>query len=123
VEDEPAVRELVSDFLREEGYEVEEARDGAEAIHCLEAHQHRADHLCAVLLDMMLPRVNGIGVLRHLAKVGAEVPVIAMSASREHLTAAIAAGARTAVPKPFDLDWLLSAMHRSCTCPPISSGL
>jgi CheY-like chemotaxis protein len=118
VEDEPAVRELVSDFLRDEGYEVEEARDGAEAIHRLDAHQHRADHLCAVLLDMMLPRVDGIGVLHHLAAVGAEVPVVAMSASREHLNAALAAGARTAVPKPFDLDRLLLAMHRNCTCPP-----
>src|SRR4051812_4080432 len=100
VEDEPAVRDLVADFLREEGYEVEEARDGAEAIRSLDTHHHRADHLCAVLLDMMLPRVDGVGVLRHLATVGDEVPVVAMSASREHLTAALAAGARSAVPKP-----------------------
>ncbi len=118
VEDEPAVRELVSDFLREEGYAVEEARDGAEAIHRLDSHHHRGDHLCAVLLDMMLPRVDGVGVLRHLAAVDAAVPVVAMSASREHLTAAVAAGARTAVPKPFDLDRLLSAIHHHCTCPP-----
>ena len=118
VEDEPAVRELVADFLRDEGYEVEEARDGAEAIHRLDWHHRRADHLCAVLLDMMLPRVDGVGVLRHLATVGADVPVVAMSASRQHLTAALAAGARTTVPKPFDLDWLLSAMHDNCTCPP-----
>jgi DNA-binding response OmpR family regulator len=118
VEDEPAVRELVADFLREEGYEVEEARDGADAIHRLDVHQRRADHLCAVLLDMMLPRVDGIGVLRHMATAGADVPVVAMSASREHLTAALAAGACSAVPKPFDLDRLLSAMHSNCTCPP-----
>src|SRR5947209_7482999 len=118
VEDEPAVRDLVADFLREEGYEVEEARDGAEAIRSLDVHHHRANHLCAVLLDMMLPRVDGVGVLRHLATVGAAVPVVAMSASREHLTAALAAGARTTVPKPFDLDRLLSAMHTNCTCPP-----
>ncbi len=118
VEDEPAVREMVADFLRDEGYEVEEARDGAEAIHRLDTHRRRADHLCAVLLDMMLPRVDGVGVLRHLATVGAGVPVVAMSASREHLAAALAAGARIAVPKPFDLDRLLSAMHMNCTCPP-----
>ena len=118
VEDEPAVRELVADLLRDEGYLVEEARDGAEAIRRLDAHQRRANHLCAVLLDMMLPRVDGVSVLRHLATAGAEVPVVAMSASREHRTAALAAGARTAVPKPFDLDRLLSAMHSNCTCPP-----
>jgi CheY-like chemotaxis protein len=118
VEDEPAVRELVADLLRDEGYEVEEARDGAEAIRRLDSHHRRGDHLCAVLLDMMLPRVNGIGVLRHLAEVDDAVPVVAMSASREHLAAAVAAGARTAVAKPFDLDRLLSAMHHHCTCPP-----
>jgi two-component system response regulator MprA len=118
VEDEPAVRALVADLLRDEGYQVEEARDGAEAIQRLESHQRRAGHLCAVLLDMMLPRVDGMSVLRHLAAVGDEVPIVAMSASREHLAAAVAAGARAAVPKPFDLDWLLAAMHRHSTCPP-----
>src|SRR5918997_768476 len=94
VEDEPAVRELVADFLRDEGYTVEEVHDGAEAIRRLDSHRRDADHLCAVLLDMMLPRVDGVGVLRHLATVGAEVPVVAMSASREHLTVALSAGAK-----------------------------
>src|SRR4051812_25431451 len=53
VEDEPAVREMVADFLRDEGYTVEEARDGAEAIRSLDNHCEQSDHLCAVLLDMM----------------------------------------------------------------------
>lgn len=118
VEDEPAVRDLVADLLREEGYQVEEAHDGAEAIQRLDAHTRHADHVCGVLLDMMLPRVDGLGVLHHLATVGADFPVVAMSASREHLRAALAAGACTAVAKPFDLDRLLSAMYTSCTCPP-----
>ena len=117
VEDEPAVREMVADFLRDEGYRVEEARDGAEAIRTLDQHCQRADHLCAVLLDMMLPRVDGVGVLHHLASVGARVPVVAMSASREHLAAARAAGAQMVVPKPFDLDRLLSVVTSNCPCP------
>ena len=116
VEDEPAVREMVADFLRDEGYAVEEARDGAEAIRTLDQHCQRADHLCAVLLDMMLPRVDGVGVLRHLASVGARVPVVAMSASREHLTVALSAGAQMVVPKPFDLDRLLSVVSSNCPC-------
>jgi DNA-binding NtrC family response regulator len=62
-----------------------------------------------------------VGVLRHLATAGPDVPVVAMSASREHLTAALAAGACTTVPKPFDLDRLLSAVHGNCTCPPSST--
>jgi DNA-binding response OmpR family regulator len=117
VEDEPAVREMVADFLRDEGYTVEEARDGAEAIRSLDHHCERSDHLCAVLLDMMLPRVDGVGVLRHLTSAGVDVPVVAMSASREHLAAALAMGAQTVVPKPFDLDRLLSVVTNNCVCP------
>jgi DNA-binding response OmpR family regulator len=117
VEDEPAVRELVADFLRDEGYAVEEARDGAEAIRTLDRHCQRKERVCAVLLDMMLPRVDGVGVLRHLTAAGARVPVVAMSASREHLAAALAAGAQMVVPKPFDLDRLLSAVTSNCACP------
>src|SRR3954452_409189 len=78
VEDEPAVRDLVADLLREEGYQVVEARDGAEAIRRLDLPKRHADHLCGVLLDMMLPRVDGLGVLHLLAAMGADVPVVAM---------------------------------------------
>jgi DNA-binding response OmpR family regulator len=60
--------------------------------------------------------VDGVGVLRHLASVGARVPVVAMSASREHLTVALSAGAQMVVPKPFDLDRLLSVVSSNCPC-------
>jgi CheY-like chemotaxis protein len=113
VEDEPTVRELVKEVLRDEGVQVEEARDGAEAIRALD-ERSPAVPLCAVLLDMMLPRVDGVRVLQHLAKRHADVPVVAMSASSEHLALAAAAGARTTVAKPFDLDRLLGAV--TCYC-------
>ena len=116
VEDEPPVRELLADVLRSEGYRVEEARDGAEAIRALDHYLSGSDHLCVVLLDMMLPQVDGIGVLRHLVERGVFVPVVAMSASREHLAAAVEAGAQITVAKPFDLDGLLSVIERNCRC-------
>jgi CheY-like chemotaxis protein len=113
VEDEPAVRELVTEVLRDEGYEVAEARDGAEAIRVLE-QRRSPTRFCAVVLDMMLPRMDGVSVLRRLRDRGADVPVVAMSASSAHLALAEAAGARTTVAKPFDVDLLLGAVLSSC---------
>ena len=95
-----------------------EARDGGEAIRALEENRPPAGHLCVVLLDMMLPSVDGMSVLHHLAALGAYVPVVAMSASREHLLQAAAAGAQVTVAKPFDLDSLLAVVARNCTSGP-----
>jgi CheY-like chemotaxis protein len=114
VEDETPVRELLAYVLRDEGHEVVEARDGAEALHILDGYADPAAHVCLILLDMMLPRVGGAQVLQHLAEHGIYVPVIAMSASRRHLQEAAARGARAVLPKPFDLDAVLGAVERSC---------
>ena len=97
VEDEPSVRELVANFLRDEGYEVEEAQDGAGAIRALDQHRPPSGHLGVVLLDMRLPDGDGMRVLRHLSALGAHVPVVALSASPERLAAVVAAGAQATV--------------------------
>jgi CheY-like chemotaxis protein len=115
VEDEPSVRDLAAHLLRDEGYEVVEARDGAEAIRALDEHERPADQLAVVLLDMMLPRIDGVGVLRHLAQRAADIPVVAMSASRERLAVATATGARATLAKPFELDQLLTTVAHCCT--------
>ncbi len=111
VEDESMIRELIVEFLEEEGFAVREAADGAQAIQMID-RQH-ADY-CVVLLDLMLPKVSGVEVLRHLEQVDHSVPVVAMSASREHLAEAVRAGATMAVPKPFDIADLLAVMTRHC---------
>ncbi len=55
VEDDPAIREFVVEALRDEGYPVQVARDGHEAIAALQEGSPPPDRLCLVLLDMMLP--------------------------------------------------------------------
>jgi CheY-like chemotaxis protein len=111
VEDEPAIRALLVEFLRGEGYTVEAARDGHEALRLLDEHGPNGGP-SVVLLDMMLPRMDGAELMRQLRARGLAVPVVAMSASHEALTTALAAGARAAVAKPFDLDGLLWTLRR-----------
>src|SRR5579875_2113322 len=103
-------RPLLVEFLRGEGYAVAVARDGQEALHLLEA-AGPAERPGVVLLDMMLPRMDGAELLRQMRARGLTVPVVAMSASHEALSRALAAGARATVPKPFDLDRLLQTLQ------------
>ncbi len=114
VEDDPAIRELVSEALRDEGYPVQVARDGDEAITALREGSPPPDRLCLVLLDMMLPKADGVDVLRTLTDLGGYVPVVAMSADRARLSEARAAGAQATVAKPFDLDRLIETVERTC---------
>jgi two-component system cell cycle sensor histidine kinase/response regulator CckA len=107
VDDEPPIRELAADVLREEGYVVLEAQNGLEAVRYIERHGLPAGDLSLVLLDMMLPILDGLGVLQHVSAQRGGLPVIAMSASAQHLAEAEAAGARATLAKPFDLDALL----------------
>ena len=114
VEDDDGIRTLVVDFLRDEGIAVEEACDGAEAIEVLDGYRPATSHLCLILLDLMLPRVNGIEVIRRIRDEGDPVPVVALSASRTHLAEAMLAGANMAVAKPFDIEEILSVVASHC---------
>jgi CheY-like chemotaxis protein len=114
VEDDAAIREIVCELLRDEGFDVYAAEDGAAAIGALRHHLPPPETLCLVILDMMLPRSNGVQVLDTLAKLGRYVPVLAVSADREQLARAARAGAAATLEKPYDLDRLLSIVERNC---------
>ena len=68
-----------------------------------------------VVMDMMLPGLDGLGVLGHVGALGVDLPVVAMSASRRQLAAAMGAGARAVLYKPFDLKDLLDVVADHCT--------
>ena len=113
VEDDPAVREFLADALSDQGYRVLQARDGAEAIHALDGKPPDTG-FSLVLLDMMLPVLDGLGVLNHLATQGAVPPVVGMSASSRQLAAAQSTGAQATIAKPFDLYRLLDVVAHHC---------
>ena len=123
VDDEPAIREFVRSFLEDEGYSVSVGRDGADALHQVQAH--RPD---LVLMDIMMPGLNGREVVRRLQEhsVYAAIPVILMSAAARWDQPVD--GPIQFLSKPFDLDRLLgmvgNALHQRSRKPsqPLGSG-
>jgi two-component system response regulator MprA len=79
VDDDPGIRESVTEVLSSEGYRVLEAADGAEAL----LHLDRVEGRCVVLLDLAMPRMNGLELLTQLSsRSGTErFPVVVMSAN------------------------------------------
>ncbi len=78
VEDEEIVRNATRDVLSKLGCEVSMAKDGAEAINIYGAHSGKVD---VVLMDLMMPHVNGVDCLRALRKIDPGVRVVAMTGS------------------------------------------
>lgn len=113
VDDDQDTREAIRLLLEDEGYAVAEAADGLQTLEVLRSHP---DPL-VVLLDLDLPRLDGAGVLREVARDGqlaARLAFIVMTAvSYKHYAAAGELCRELAVPliaKPFDLDTLLDAV-------------
>jgi two-component system response regulator MprA len=107
VEDEPAIRGLLSLTLEAEDYRVESAGDGQEALDLL---QHRRPDV--ILLDLMLPTMDGkalIDILDRDTK-SKEIPIIAVSAGERYLHVG-EQGVHAFLSKPFDLDTLLVVLH------------
>jgi len=97
VDDEPTVREVVAGYLRRDGHQVSEAEDGPSALRLLET-----DDFDLVVLDMMLPGVNGLDILRRIRSMG-DMPVIMLTARSEESdrVAGLELGADDYVVKPF----------------------
>jgi CheY-like chemotaxis protein len=110
VDDDALIRETIAVLLRARGYAVTCARDGAEAVQAIERHDSSGLPFRLVVLDIHLPVLDGETLLQYLQRRGGSIPVIAMSADRVALDAAAALGAWTTMPKPLDLDQLLSVV-------------
>jgi DNA-binding response OmpR family regulator len=109
VDDEDALRTLVKNQLISEGYEVETADDGDTAISLLKSRQ-----FAVVLLDVRMPRVNGMEVLKFIRTQNIASRVIMLTAV-DDLSVAIESvklGANDYLTKPYDLNILLSAIER-----------
>jgi two-component system, OmpR family, response regulator MprA len=110
VDDERAVRESLRRALELEGYEVELAADGQEALALLDSGASEPD---ALLLDVLMPRVDGLEVCRRLRRAGSRLPVLMLTARAEveNRVEGLDAGADDYVTKPFALEELLARLR------------
>ena len=99
VDDARVIRDLLSDLLEEEGYQVILASNGNEALGLAEKENPQA-----ILLDINMPGINGVEVCKRLREGEStrSVPIIMMTALRDHKTKAFEARADDFVNKPFD---------------------
>jgi two-component system response regulator MprA len=111
VDDERAVRESLRRALELEGYEIELAADGQEALQRLEANGEGQPD--AVILDVLMPVVDGLEVCRRIRRLGNRVPVLMLTARDEieNRVAGLDAGADDYVTKPFALEELVARVR------------
>jgi two-component system, OmpR family, response regulator MprA len=111
VDDERAVRDSLRRALELEGYDIELAADGSEALTRLtENGEGQPD---AVILDVLMPGIDGLEVCRRLRRHGNRVPVLMLTARDEveNRVAGLDAGADDYVTKPFALEELVARMR------------
>jgi two-component system OmpR family response regulator len=109
VEDDPAIRSGVAGALAADGYETVEAEDGERGLACW-----RDDGSVAlVLLDIMLPKIDGLHVLESIRERRPRLPVICLTALGEEAdrVRGLRAGADDYIVKPFGLDELLARVE------------
>lgn len=108
VDDDRAVRESLRRSLTFNGYSVDLAVDGVDALE--KATTQRPD---ALVLDVMMPRLDGLEVCRRLRSTGDDLPILVLTArdSVSERVAGLDAGADDYLPKPFALEELLARLR------------
>jgi signal transduction histidine kinase/ActR/RegA family two-component response regulator len=103
VDDDPDIRQLLQDRLRAKGYRAQSAADGVQALEAV-----RAETFEGMILDISLPSMDGMDVLRQIRKWDQQIPIVMVTASgsKELAVRAISMGAQAYLLKPFDVDEL-----------------
>ena len=105
VDDDAGIRILVTRILQRHGFTVTVARDGAEAIEQLLQHDYRV-----ITLDLMMPRIDGVGVVKYLTEHMPEKlqNVIVMTAYGKNALPMVSPPVMRFVEKPFDIEKLIA---------------
>lgn len=119
VEDEHSIAMLIAAIAQRAGFSVDHAADGAEAVRAMDDQDY-----AVVVLDLMLPRVNGWEVLKHIQEKGgcAGCVVVVSAGSDSDLAKIDASIVRKTIQKPFDvndLEQILASIHRDAGGAPI----
>lgn len=110
VDDDPMIRGLVQAIVEDEGYQTVLAEDGRMAVDLLDAEPQPLD-FCLIILDVMMPRMNGLDVLTRLKlhQHTAKLPVLMLTGEDKanDIMAAYSVGADYYITKPFNRQQLL----------------
>jgi two-component system OmpR family response regulator len=108
VEDDPMIGSVVQNALRDVDFAADWVRDGADALASLRLH-----HYALVILDLGLPKVDGMTVLRSIRAAGNNVPILVLTArdAKADRVAGLDSGADDYLVKPFDMKELLARMR------------
>lgn len=111
VDDEPQVADTLRDLLEYEGFKVETAENGRQALDRLTSG-HRFD---LVITDMKMPEMDGLELLKRIQKLRKNLPVIVLTgyATLKNGLQAIKEGVYDYVSKPFSVDLLISVVHQA----------
>jgi DNA-binding response OmpR family regulator len=106
-EDEAAIREIIAITLKRAGYEVTEACDGEEALLLYTGHENEFD---VVLLDIMMPNIDGLEVCKRLRKISSTVGIIMLTAKTQEMdkVSGLLMGADDYITKPFSPSELMA---------------
>src|ERR1051325_2186857 len=120
VDDEAGVRSSVRGVLADEGYRVRDAEDGRNALQLIANERPRL-----VIVDIWMPEMDGIELLRHIRDSHPGTPVIVISGHGNIETAVTATklGAFDFIEKPFSLDGCLHGVDRALESRPIAGGI
>jgi DNA-binding NtrC family response regulator len=111
-EDEPILRITITDALKREGWEVDVAEDGTQAMSLFEVHRHDF-----VLSDLLMPRLDGIELLRQVKALAPDTNVVIITAhgTIERAVEAMQLGAADFITKPFSMMQLLLRLSNICS--------
>ena len=110
VDDDPDIRESLGDMLAHEGYRVQTAPDGSEALQCVK-HQRYS----AALLDIQLPDLDGLSVLKIMMELDPDLPIIILTghANPENTIGSLVKGAFAYLTKPYNKRELTAILRRA----------
>lgn len=108
VEDEIELANALAKLLRKNNYSVETANDGEEAL-----LRYELENYDAIILDIMMPKINGIEVLKRIRKTNTNIPIIMLTAKAEveDKVLGLDSGANDYLEKPFDTRELLARLR------------
>lgn len=119
VEDDPTISDLLAYNLRRAGYDVLQEHNGRAGLESALSHQ-----IDLVLMDLMLPGLDGLGASREIARRRPGLPIIMLTArsERETVLEGFRSGADDYITKPFDLEVLLARIAARLRRSPVADG-